>query len=401
MTAVDGPIRPTPAARLAFASLWRTLSRAWSVGTLVVELPNGRREACVGLSAGPSAHLRIASLRMLRRVLLSWDMGLADAYLAGEWTSPDLASLLFLLERNFGARRTARRLVLPFVERIRHFLRRNTKAGSRRNIAAHYDLGNAFYARWLDSSMTYSSARFSSGSATLEEAQSLKMHRVADVLEAGRGHRVLEIGCGWGGLAQHLAKRGCSVKGLTLSKEQLEFARQRAAEAGLNDRCAFEPTDYRDVSGAYDRIVSVEMIEAVGEAYWPRYFRAVRDRLKPGGIAVIQAITIDDRRFHSYRDNPDFIQRYIFPGGMLPSPAILAREIAAAGLELVHREFFAASYARTLAEWAKRFANAWPEIEILGFDLRFKRMWEYYLAYCQAGFETGTLDVGLYKIVRP
>jgi cyclopropane-fatty-acyl-phospholipid synthase len=274
----------------------------------------------------------------------------------------------------------------------------NTKTGSRRNIAFHYDLGNDFYRTWLDASMTYSSALYSRPDQGLEAAQERKLARILALLEMEEGHRVLEIGCGWGDLAARLAKSGCHVTGLTLSKEQLAHARALAQAEGIAGRTDLRLQDYRDVGGRYDRVVSIEMLEAVGERYWPTYFSTVRERLAPGGRAVLQVITIDEERFKTYRRSADFIQRYIFPGGMLPTRSIVAREAAQAGLRLVAEETFGASYALTLAEWRRRFFAAWPAIERLGFPPAFRRLWEYYLCYCEAGFRAGVIDVGLYVL---
>jgi cyclopropane-fatty-acyl-phospholipid synthase len=281
-------------------------------------------------------------------------------------------------------------------------LNRNTRRGSRRNIAAHYDLGNDFYRLWLDPGMNYSSAIYSYPGETLENAQRAKLDRVVDLLDLRGGERVLEIGCGWGGLADRMIEHaGCHVTGLTLSTEQLSHARKMLSQRGFAGKSDLRLQDYRDAGGRYDRLVSVEMLEAVGEAYWPVFFANVRQRLNPQGIAVLQVITIDQSRFESYRRRPEFIQRYIFPGGMLPTTEILEQQVDKAGLQLVSSEFFGDSYARTLDEWHRRFLKAWPSIEKLGFDLRFKRMWGYYLAYCRLGFEIGALNVGLYKIERP
>jgi cyclopropane fatty-acyl-phospholipid synthase-like methyltransferase len=237
---------------------------------------------------------------------------------------------------------------------------------------------------------------------TLEAAQRNKLDRVIDLMAMAGGERVLEIGCGWGSLARRMTERfDCAVTALTLSTEQLAFAQKRQRERPGREACEFRLQDYRDVSGTFDRIVSIEMLEAVGEAYWPTFFATLRERLHPGGIAVLQAITIDDTRFADYRRRPDFIQKYIFPGGMLPTPKIIQREIARAGLQLVSNEVFGASYAHTLEQWHRRFQAAWPAIERLGFDERFKRMWEYYLAYCRAGFEARVVNVGLFQVARP
>ncbi len=249
--------------------------------------------------------------------------------------------------------------------------------------------------------MSYSAALFSSADQALESAQDDKLDRILDLLELSGGERVLEIGCGWGSLAERLIDRyRCELTGLTLSARQLELARKRLRDRALEQYGDLRLQDYRDVRGAYDRVVSIEMLEAVGAAYWPAYFMRLRSSLCPGGIGVLQVITIDEARFEGYQREPDFIQKHIFPGGMLPTRKILEQQIAAAGLRLVRSEHFGESYARTLEEWQRRFARAWPALKGRGFDERFKRTWEYYLAYCQAGFEAGNVNVGLYKFYR-
>ena len=367
-------------------------------GRLTVVLPDGDRRVAIGVEPGPSAELRINRRRVLRRLLFGGDLGFAEAYLDGDWSSPDIAHLLHLGAVNLDdvGPALSSNVLRNLANRIRHLLNANTRRGSRRNIAFHYDLGNDFYRLWLDEGMTYSSALFAAPDQTLEAAQDDKIGRIIDLLELAGGEKVLEIGCGWGTLACRLAAKGAGVVGLTLSKEQAGEAVARAERQGVAAAVDIRIEDYRDCAGRFDRIVSVEMIEAVGEQYWPVYFRALRERLAPGGRAVIQSITIDPRRFEDYRRSPDFIQRYIFPGGMLPTPAIMTETAQAAGLRLRHVERFGESYARTLAEWRRRFLAAWPQIERQGFDDRFRRMWEYYLAYCEAGFRAGTIDVGLY-----
>lgn len=371
-------------------------------GELTIETPAGNRMLIVGRNPGPQAKVTIHTWRCLWRVFASSDVGAADAYIAGEWSSPNLASLLALASRNasmseplnFGR---AQRFWL----RLRHAMNRNTRRGSRRNISAHYDLGNEFYRQWLDPGMTYSSALYTGAGQTLEEAQDAKLDRIVGLMDVKGGEKVLEIGCGWGGLAERLLRHDCAVTGITLSAEQLAYAQDRLKADVAAGRCDLRLQDYRDVQGEFDRIVSIEMIEAVGEAYWPIYFEKLRRCLRPGGIAVLQVITIDASRFDNYRRNPDFVQKYIFPGGMLPTTKIIERETASSGLKLVAKELFGDGYARTLEEWRRRFLEAWPAIQALGFDARFKKTWEYYLAYCQAGFETGAINVGLYKVVRP
>jgi cyclopropane-fatty-acyl-phospholipid synthase len=369
-------------------------------GQFVVETPGRDYLVFRGSHPGPSAHLSIHHPRFLRRLLTSDDVGFAESYMAGEWSTSDLHALLTVLCASYQDNPKAGRLTLRIARRVRHALNRNTRRGSRRNIAAHYDLGNAFYRSWLDSGMTYSSALFNDASQTLEQAQDAKLDRAIELLALKGGEHVLEIGCGWGTLARRVAQRqSCRVLGLTLSSEQLAFARQQL-EPEIARRCEFSLQDYRDVAGRFDRIVSIEMLEAVGEAYWPSFFARLGEGLRPDGVAVLQVISIDETTFASYRLRPDFVQRHIFPGGMLPTAAIIKREAARAGLRLVHSEFFASSYARTLVEWQERFQKAWPSIKALGFDDRFKRMWEYYFTYCQVGFEAGVLDVGFYKLVK-
>lgn len=372
-------------------------------GELLIETPARDRLVFSGRRSGPQAKVTIHSWRCLWRLASSSDIGFAEAYSAGEWSSSDLVALLKLASHNSALAEPLKFLRTPrFWFKLRHAMNRNTRRGSRRNISAHYDLGNEFYQQWLDPGMTYSAGLFSSVDQTLEQAQDAKLSRVLSLLDLAGGEKVLEIGCGWGSLAERMMERhDCSVTGVTLSSEQLAFTESRLRGRALDGRSDIRLQDYRDVRGTFDRVVSIEMLEAVGEAYWPTYFRNLRDRLRPGGVGVLQVITIAEDRFEDYRGRPDFIQKYIFPGGMLPTKEIIERQMAKSGLKLVAKEFFGDGYARTLEEWRRRFLESWPAIQALGFDERFKRTWEYYLAYCQAGFETCAIDVGLYKVVRP
>ena len=373
-------------------------------GCLTVTLPDGSRHA-FGHADGrdPCASMTLRRLRAFRRFALGGDLGLAASYIDGDWTSPDLTAVfdVAIANENSPMIWSAGTAFSRAVNRVKHLSRANTRRGSRRNIAYHYDLGNAFYSTWLDPTMTYSSAYYTDPAMSLEQAQVAKYDRILELGEIGPGHTVLEVGSGWGGFACHAAARGAEVHGITVSREQLVHSEDRAgrSNAAVPPRFSFE--DYRDVQGTYDRIVSIEMLEAVGERNWPDYFAMLRNRLKPGGVATVQVITIDDTRFAAYRKGTDFIQRYIFPGGVLLSPQIMRRLSETAGLVQEETEFFRLSYARTLAEWNRRFQNAWPEIAELGFDMPFKRMWEYYLSYCEAGFKAGNVDVGLFKIRRP
>ncbi len=380
------------------------LAARLAVGSLTVQTPSGEWLTFASAIPEPAATLVLHRWRTLQRILLDGDIGFAEAYLDGDWSSPDLPALIELAALNDSALGAAIDPALPrrlFI-RLRHALSANSRKGSRRNIPRHYDLGNDFYAQWLDAGMTYSSAIYRSPDAAIEVAQQTKQDRTIELLDLKGGDRVLEIGCGWGALAERIVRDGKShLTGITLSPAQLEVATKRLSAAGLDRRADLRLQDYREVKGKFDRIVSIEMLEAVGQAYWPTYFATLRDRLVPGGVAVLQGITIEDRRFDNYRNNVDFIQRYIFPGGMLPTIPEMRRQIDRAGLRLISMETFGQSYARTLAEWNSRFQAAWPKIEKMGFSLRFKRMWEYYLCYCEGGFTAGAIDVGLYKIECP
>ncbi|MDH3579819.1 MAG: cyclopropane-fatty-acyl-phospholipid synthase family protein [Hyphomicrobiales bacterium] len=370
-------------------------------GSVTVQLPTGQKIRFGQPGQTAEAELRLHNYGLLAKALRRGTIGVADAYIDGDVECPDLTALFrFFLtnvdkfEQAGGGLFRAR-----MADRVAHLFRRNTHRGSRRNISEHYDLGNDFYRLWLDRDMNYSSALYTRGGASLEEAQRAKLDLILDFLELAGGESVLEIGCGWGAFARRAAARhGARVTGVTLSHEQLAHARRQAALHGLDDRCAFRLQDYRDVTGHYDRIVSIEMVEAVGEENWRRYFDIVHDRLKPGSTAAIQSITIDERRFEKYRRKADFIQRYIFPGGMLPTPERLARHAGRAGLSVDRVETFGACYARTLGAWQTRFETAWPDIAKLGFDERFCRKWRYYLAYCEAGFAEGAIDVGVYRL---
>ncbi len=373
-------------------------------GRLTVLFPSGARQTFGRGIPFPHGQIEIHDLRLVSRMLFAGDLGLAESYMDGDWETPDLTSLLLLGVVNAEALNdaTAGSWITKVLNRIRHAQRANTRKGSRRNIAAHYDLGNEFYGLWLDDSMSYSSGLFSNMEEPLPAAQRRKYLRLANKLDLRPGDRVLEIGCGWGGFAGIAAAEfGCKVVGLTLSTEQAAFARARMAAAGLAADVDIRVQDYRDVSEAFDKIVSIEMFEAVGEENWKTYFAVLERCLKPGGRAALQSITIANDIFEGYRRNPDFIQRYIFPGGMLPSPAAFERAVANAGLRISDTLYFGRSYAETLRRWDKAFRENWPAIEALGFDERFRRMWRFYLCYSEAGFETGQIDVGQFVIERP
>lgn len=381
-------------------SILQRLISCIDAGRLTVVTPSGERIDYQAAEPGPEAMLVLNRWRALRRIVIGGDIGFAEAYIDGDWSSPDLASLIALATRNGDRldRAILGWLPLRALNRLRHVSNMNTKRGSRRNIAFHYDLGNDFYRSWLDRSMTYSSALYQHPGEALEAAQQAKCQQIIGALELRGGERVLEIGCGWGALAAELARHGAKVIGLTLSSRQLAHGQDLVIAEGLADRVELRLQDYRDSEGWFDRIVSVEMLEAVGEHYWPVYFATLRQRLKAGGKAVLQAITIAEERFDSYRKGTDFIQRYIFPGGALPTRTVIAEQAQRAGLVLDSVASFGDSYALTLAEWRRRFLEGWPVIERLGFRPSFRRLWEYYLSYCEAGFRMKVLDVGIYSL---
>ncbi len=385
-----------PAARLTDFALRRIGARIRR-GTLTVELPDGRRHTFRG-EGDEVACWQLHSTRAVWRVVTGGAMGLAESYLDDEWTTPDLTGLLMLLGANED--RAGNSIEgLPLVRwfnRLWHRLHTNTRRQSRRNISYHYDLGNAFYSTWLDPTMTYSSALFAEpadANETLAAAQARKYAHLGALIELGKDQDVLEIGCGWGGFAEHAAQLGARVHGISLSREQVKYATARLTAAGVSAQTDIELRDYRDLDRRYDRIASIEMFEAVGEQYWAQYAQTLARSLKPGGIAGLQIITIDPPRYDSYRRRPDFIQRHVFPGGMLPTEEILARVFGEAGLAVTRTVRFGLDYARTLAIWRESFEAAWPSLVPMGFDERFHRLWRYYLCYCEAGFRLGAIDV--------
>ncbi|HBB55981.1 MAG TPA: SAM-dependent methyltransferase [Hyphomonadaceae bacterium] len=372
-------------------------------GRLILHLPDGRVFDCVGAEPGGEAQLFVRDARLADRVFASGDVGFAESYLLGEWDTPDLPGLLAVCSDNFDALgRAARGWGLKsLLNLLGHLRRENTRKGSKENILAHYDLGNAFFAQWLDPSMTYSSALFSTADESLEAGQANKYRALANQLDLKPGQHVLEIGCGWGGFAEYAAKeRGARVTAITISDEQHAFARARIQKAGLNDQVSIEMRDYRDLRGKFDHVASIEMFEAVGERYWPTYFSKITECLRDSGRAALQIITIRDDLFEGYRARVDFIQKYVFPGGMLPSISRLQQVTAHNGLKIAQLEQFGRSYAETLAQWRHRFESAWRTIAPLGFDERFNRLWRFYLAYCEAGFRTGRIDVAQLALVR-
>ena len=382
------PARPLPQAAATIGGLLQQLRG----GQLEMRWPDGSHHV---FGQGPArAVMQVRDMAVFEQVLAKGDIGLAEAYLDGHWDSPNLTALLRLLADNRDALKRAvygswRRLL---VARLRHWLNRNSKAGSKRNIMAHYDLGNDFYRLWLDPGMTYSSALYTAPDQGLAQAQEAKYRRMLDRLGAQPGQRVLEIGCGWGGMAEAAVARGLSLTGVTLSPEQLRWAQARVPTADLRLQ------DYRDLDERFDHVVSIEMFEAVGEQWWPTYFRKVADSLKPGGKVMLQTITIRDDLFEAYRKGTDFIQQYVFPGGMLPSSRAFHAAAAKQGLVVTDEHAFGTDYARTLAEWREAFERQWPAIAAQGFDEHFRRLWRFYLAYCEAGFLAGNVNVVQFEL---
>lgn len=391
----------TPAAARTALRLLQRLQH----GSLTVQLPDGALHH-FGDGHGPAAAMTLRNWEVCRAALKSGDIGFAESYIAGDWTTPNLTELLrvFLANRQhvedviYGS--WAGRLLY----RIRHLLNRNTRHNSQKNIHAHYDLGNAFYELWLDDTMNYSSAWFEEGAQQdMRSAQHAKVRRALRMARVQPGDRVLEIGCGWGALAEmSTTEFQARLTGVTLSTEQLDFARRRMQALGVQERADLRLQDYRDIhDGPYDAVCSIEMVEAVGREYWPTYFSAIERLLKPGGRACIQSIVIDDALFERYISSTDFIQQYIFPGGCLPCPREFRRAAEAAGLRVEDSFAFGQDYAETLRRWRERFLAQRSQIQQLGFDERFMHIWEFYLAYCEAGFSMGSIDLVQYTLVKP
>jgi len=373
-------------------------------GRLDMVLPDSRIFRAEGAGQGPVAEIHIHNVDVFARLIREGDLGFCEAYLDGWWSTPDLQAFLDLVHAGnddiydgFLGLKIARAY-----ERFRFWLQSNSKSQARKNISYHYDLGNDFYKLWLDDTMTYSSALFQTGQESLEAAQIAKYASMVDQMGAQPGDHILEIGCGWGGFAEYAAReRGLKVTGLTISREQHDYAVDRIARAGLSDQVEIKMQDYRDETGLYDGIASIEMFEAVGEKYWPVYFKTLRDRLKPGKQATLQIITVQHPRWQIYRNTVDFIQKYIFPGGMLPSPVVLREEVQKAGLEVAGSIEFGESYSQTLRRWYDTFNDRWDEVAALGFDDRFRRMWNFYLTSCAATFHFRNCDVTQITVRKP
>ncbi|MCB5197930.1 cyclopropane-fatty-acyl-phospholipid synthase family protein [Loktanella sp. TSTF-M6] len=373
-------------------------------GRLDVILPDGRHFRTEGAAPGHVAEVTVHNADLFARTIREGDLGLCDAYLDGWWSTPDLQAFMDLVHDDAEEMYDGfpGQFIVRSFERLRFWLQRNSKKQARKNIEYHYDLGNDFYSLWLDETMTYSSAKFETGQESLEAAQTLKYASMVDEMGAQPGDHVLEIGCGWGGFAEYAAgQRDLRVTCLTISTEQFKYAVDRIEKAGLSDKVTIKLQDYRDETGTYDGIASIEMFEAVGEQYWPVYFETVKNRLKPGKNATLQIITVADRRWKIYKRGPDFIQKYIFPGGMLPSPSILRDTVTRAGMNVVKSVEFGHSYDVTLRRWHETFNAKWDQVAALGFDDRFRRMWNFYLTSCASTFASENCDVTQITIARP
>lgn len=366
-------------------------------GELIVELPSGQKVTLASKNAtAMRVSIRLNSYKLVPLLLLKGGLGAGESYIKGYWYTPDLKKILEFaatnrspLSKEFKGYNTAK-----FFDKALHFFRQNSINKAKKNIAAHYDLGNNFYGQWLDESMTYSSAIFDDFSDTLQKAQNNKYARLCDLVELASDDSVLEIGCGWGGLINYIKRRySCDTKAITISEEQYKFVTKKNTASASNDKSVVSLCDYRDLRGKFDKILSIEMIEAVGAKYWPVFFSKLKSSLKNGGVIGLQAITIAEDYYEDYEKNTDFIQRYIFPGGMLPTLEIIKLLSKGAGLKVITGHDYAQHYAATLEHWRDRFDKAWPRLKDQGFDDRFRRTWDYYLAYCQAGFSQGMLNV--------
>ncbi len=386
-----------------FAQCFETMKKLRH-GRIEFHLPDGRVFRVEGDRPGPVGICEVHDPDIFARLIREGDLGFCDAYLEGGWSTPDLQALMDAVhaDNDDVYDGFAGLGLLRAYEKLRHWMNSNSRGQARKNISYHYDLGNEFYQLWLDDSMTYSSALFETGQESTEAAQRRKYEALVDAMGVQPGDHVLEIGCGWGGFAEYAAgERGLKVTGLTISQEQHDYAVARLAKAGLADQVEIKLQDYRDVDGQYDGIASIEMFEAVGERYWPIYFNVLRERLKPGRQAALQIITVQDKRWDVYKRGVDFIQKYIFPGGMLPCPSVLRHQIEKAGLSVSGSREFGQSYSQTLRRWHATFNEKWDDVAALGFDDRFRRMWNFYLTSCAASFHYANSDVTQITVAKP
>ena len=368
-------------------------------GKLIVVMPNGNEFIFKG-KKGIEGKLILKSYKPIIRTILGGHLGFSESYLNHEWESPNLEKLLELMLKNLPNEFQPKSKLYKFYNRFIHFLRDNTKIRAKKNIEYHYDIGNSFYEIWLDKSMTYSSGIFQKENEDLYQAQKNKYEKLIKKMDIKPHHKVLEIGCGWGGMAEYIGKNlGCDYTGITISPNQKEFAEKRMISNKIEKKTNIKLCDYRDIKGTFDRIISIEMIEAVGEKYWDTYFSKINNCLKKGGLAGIQMILIDNKKFNSYRKSVDFIQKYIFPGGMLPSHEKIRDSFSKNGLKEISNNSFGESYAKTLKIWRNNFNNSLDKLSRIGIDAKIQRLFHYYFSYCEAGFSDGQIDVSQ-KIIK-
>ena len=372
-------------------------------GELLVTFPSGSMQSFTGINSAHKADLTINNYKFISKILKRKSVGFAESYMDGDFSSSNLTNLLLLAFRNENhfLVNLKSNIFFNIYSKFKHFLNENTKSQSKKNIQYHYDLGNNFYTKWLDRSMTYSSAYFEKENQNLFDAQLNKYHKIAESLNLNENSKVLEIGCGWGGFSSYAAKNFKSkIDAITISKEQYEYASNKIQKEGLGEKVSIKFKDYRDIDTQYSNIASIEMFEAVGKKYWEKYFDIVSNSLLNSGKAALQIITIDEKRSLNYQNQPDFIQQYIFPGGMLPTKKELLEINNKVGLDFKEIKSFGLSYAKTLSLWNKQFQSSWNDLVKLGFNDRFKRMWEFYLAYCETGFISQSTDVSHFLITK-
>ena len=372
-------------------------------GKLTVQFPTGEERVFDGKEKDISANIKIHNYNFLNLIFKKGSVGFAEAYMNGYFSSTDLTNLLLLSHKNesYFLQSINTNLFFATFAKLKHFLNNNSKSQSKKNIKYHYDLGNNFYEKWLDKTMTYSSALFDNKNTNLSDAQFNKYRKIAETLSLDSNSKTLEIGCGWGGFSSFVAKNyNCSVDAITISKEQYEYASEKIQNEGLSEKVSVIFRDYRDIKKKYSNIVSIEMFEAVGKKYWHNYFDTIRNSLNDGGMAALQVITIDEKKAKDYQNRPDFIQQYIFPGGMLPTKKQFEYSAKHVGLKCIENLSFGGSYAKTLKMWNKQFQKSWNDLSKFGFDIKFKRMWEFYLSYCETGFSNSSTDVSHFLIQK-
>ena len=365
-------------------------------GSLQIEWPDGKSQKIDAIHKGPNAKLKIVDSNVVREIIQGGSIKFAELYISKRIITNNLTNLMhYCALNNDQAEETFKITIFRYLyNKYLHFKNKNTKIQAKKNISHHYDLGNQFYKYWLDKSMTYSSAIFNGKNDNLELAQNNKYQKLADLSSIKKGDNILEIGCGWGGFSEFLAKNyDCQITALTISREQFKFTTERMEKANLTSKVKVVFCDYRNIKGQFDKVLSIEMFEAVGREYWKIFFEKIKTILKPNGNVGLQLITIDDKIYNVYKNNPDFIQKYIFPGGMLPSVEVLKNIIENTSFRINSINSYSNDYAKTLNIWNKEFNRNWTKIEKLGFDERFKLLWNYYLSYCEGGFLSKNIDL--------